>query len=327
MANDLSLFALNATRGFGERIAAGLGIDLGSHEEREFEDGEHKTRPLENTRGRDVYVVQSLYSDTDQSVNDKLVRLLFFLATLRDASTARLTAVIPYLCYARKDRRTKARDPVTTRYLAQILEAVGVDGVVTLDVHNLSAYQNAFRCRTEHLEARKLFSRHLAGLVGEEEVTVVSPDVGGVKRAELFRETLGRHLGRPVVAAFMDKQRSEDAVSGEAVVGDLADRVALIVDDLVASGTTIGRAVKACRERGAKRIYAAASHGLFVGGAHEVLADPSLDELAVTNTVPPFRLPQALVSQKLSVLDVATLFAEAIRRMHTGGSLGDLLED
>ena len=153
MANDLRLFALNATREFGERIASSLGIELGKHEEREFEDGEHKARALESVRGHDVYVVQSLYSDPHQSVNDKLIRLLFFLGSLRDAAAERTTAVLPYLCYARKDRKTKARDPVTTRYLGQLLEAVGVDRVITLDVHNLAAYQNAFRCFSEHLEA------------------------------------------------------------------------------------------------------------------------------------------------------------------------------
>ena len=110
-----------------------------------------------NVRGRDVYVIQSLYGDPKQSVNDKLVRLLFFLGALRDASAGHLTAIIPYLAYARKDRKSKVRDPVTTRYVATLFEAVGTDCVVTLDVHNLAAFQNAFRCRTEHLEAVALF--------------------------------------------------------------------------------------------------------------------------------------------------------------------------
>lgn len=327
MGDDLSLLALNASREFGKQVAAHLGLSLTRHEEREFEDGEHKVRPLDNVRGRDVYVVQSLYSDAEQSVNDKLIRLLFFVGALRDASAGRITAVLPYLCYARKDRKTKARDPVATRYLAQTLEATGVDRVVTLDVHNLAAYQNAFRCRSEHLEARRLFANHFAGLVRNEDVTVVSPDVGGVKRAELFRETLGRRLGRAVGSAFMEKQRSEGVVSGDAVVGDVADSVALVIDDLIASGTTIARAVRACKERGARRVYAAAAHGLFVGRANEVLADPLLDRLAVTNTVPPFRLRPELVSERLAIVDAAPLFAEAIRRLHEGGSLVELTED
>ena len=114
-ASNIALFALNASRAFGERLAGRLGVDLGEHEERDFEDGEHKARPLENVRGRDVFVVQSLYGDSGQSVNDKLLRLLFFIGALKDASAAAVTAVVPYLGYARKDRKTKSRDPVATR--------------------------------------------------------------------------------------------------------------------------------------------------------------------------------------------------------------------
>ena len=161
------LFALEASRDLGTRVAGALGTVLARHEERGFEDGEHKSRSLENVRGRDVYVLQSLYGDREQSVNDKLVRLLFFLGALKDASAAQVTAVTPYLCYARKDRRTKPRDPVTMRYVAQVLEAVGTDRVVTMDVHNLAAYQNAFRIPAEHLEAKRLFVEHFAGMTNE----------------------------------------------------------------------------------------------------------------------------------------------------------------
>src|SRR5688572_6269797 len=154
MRNSIAVFALNASRDFGEKISAHLSISLTEHEEREFEDGEHKARPLASVRSKDVFVIQSLYGDSQQTVNDKLCRLLFFLGALRDASAERITAVIPYLCYARKDRKSKSRDPVTTRYVAALFEAVGADRVVTLDVHNLAAYQNAWRIRADHLEAR-----------------------------------------------------------------------------------------------------------------------------------------------------------------------------
>ena len=217
---ELSLFALNASRDFGLRVAGELGAPLARHEEREFEDGEHKARPLESVRERDVYVVHSLYADERNSVNDKLVRLLFFVGALRDASARRVTAVIPYLCYARKDRRSKPRDPVSTRYVASLLEAVGADRVVTLDVHNLAAYENAFRIQAEHLEARNLFADSFGPMVGAGEVAVVSPDIGGVKRAEAFREALERRLGRPLGRAFMEKSRSEGVVSGDTLVGD-----------------------------------------------------------------------------------------------------------
>lgn len=322
--SELSLFALNASREFGQRVAATLGMSLAAHEEREFEDGEHKARPLESVRGRDVYVVHSLYGDASQSVNDKLVRLLFFLGALRDASAGRITAVLPYLCYARKDRRTKTRDPVSTRYLATLLETVGTERVVTLDVHNLAAYENAFRIRAEHLEARKLFVEHFSALLGGEEAAVVSPDVGGVKRAEAFREALERRVKRPVARAFMEKQRSAGVVSGERLVGEVAGRVVIIIDDLISSGTTLARAAAACS--GARKIYAAASHGLFAQKAGEVLGASAIERLVVTDTVPPFRLAASAARDRLTVLGTAPLFAEAIRRMHFGGSLVELLE-
>src|SRR5665213_3632220 len=133
----MKLFALNTTQSFGELVAKELNLSLSLHEEREFEDGEHKARPLENVRNQDVFVIHSLYSDADQSVNDKLCRLLFFISALKDASAKKVTAIIPYLCYARKDRKTKSRDPVNTRYVARLLEASGADSIVTMDVHNL----------------------------------------------------------------------------------------------------------------------------------------------------------------------------------------------
>jgi ribose-phosphate pyrophosphokinase len=320
----LALYSLNAGRDFGERVAAALGVPLAPHEEREFEDGEHKSRPLESVRGRDVYVVHSLYGDPRQSVNDKLVRLLFFLGALRDAGAARTTAVIPYLCYARKDQRSKPRDPVSTRYVAGLLESVGTGRVVTLDVHNRAAYENAFRIPAENLEARRLFADFCASLAGAEDLAVVSPDVGGVKRAEAFRESLEQRLGRSCARAFMEKSRSEGVVSGEALVGDVAERVAIIIDDLVSSGTTLRRAVAACRAGGARRVIAAASHGLFTARAAELLAEPALEELIVTDTVPPFRL-EAGSRARLRVLSVAPLFAEAIRRLHSDGSLVELM--
>jgi ribose-phosphate pyrophosphokinase len=322
----LCLFALDASRPYGERVAAALGIALSRHEAREFEDGEHKTRPLENVRGRDVYVIHSLYGEPGMSANDKLIRLLFFIGALKDASAAQVTAVCPYLAYSRKDRRTKPRDPLGSRYVAQLFEAMGTDRMVTLDVHNLAAYQNAFRIPAEHLEARGLFVAWFAARLQDETVVVVSPDAGGVKRADAFRDALARALGRPVGAAFMEKRRSEGVVSGEAVVGDIDGRTAIILDDLVSSGTTLARAAAACKARGASRVFAAASHGVFAGAAAEVLADPALEKLLVTDSIPPFRLPSAMLGRRVEVLDSAPLFAEAIRRLHSGGSLVELME-
>jgi len=322
--DDLCLFALDASRPYGERVATALGVALCSHEEREFEDGEHKARPLENVRGRDVYVIHSLYGEPGMSANDKLVRLLFFIGALKDASAGRVTAVCPYLAYSRKDRKTKSRDPVSSRYVAQLFEAVGTGRIMTLDVHNLAAYQNAFRIPAEHLEARGLFVAWFAARLQDEDIVVVSPDAGGVKRADAFRDSLSRALGRPVGSAFMEKRRSEGVVSGEAVVGEVGGRTAIIIDDLVSSGTTLARAAAACKTLGAKRVFAAASHGVFAGAAAEVLADPALEKVLVADSIPPFRLPPALLQERVEVLDSAPLFAEAIRRLHSGGSRVEL---
>jgi ribose-phosphate pyrophosphokinase len=322
----ITLFALNASRGFGEKVSAHLGIPLSDHEEREFEDGEHKSRPLVNVRGKDVFVIQSLYSDSQQSVNDKLCRLLFFIGAIKDASAGRVTAVVPYLGYARKDRKTQSRDPVTTRYIGSLFEAVGTDHVITLDVHNLAAYQNAFRCHTDHLEARKLFVQYFAPLVQDAEVIVLSPDVGGIKRAEQFRQALSRALDKAVSTAFLEKYRSKGIVSGEAIVGDVENRVVIIIDDLISTGTTMARAAKACHDLGAVKIYAAASHGVFVGAASHALANPSLVKIVITDTIPPFRLDPVLQKDKVVILDAAALFAEAIKRIHSGGSIVELLE-
>ena len=320
------LFALSATRALGERVAARLVRPLARHEEREFEDGEHKGRPMESVRGRDVYVLQSLHGEPGQSPNDKLCRLLFFVGALKDAAAARVTAVVPYLCYARKERKTTSRDPVTTRYVASLFEAVGTDRVVTLDVHNLAAFQNAFRSPTEHLEAKGLFVRHFAALLAGREVAVVSPDTGGFKRAAAFRTALGQALGRPVPMVFLEKLRSAGVVSGEAVVGEVEGRVAVVFDDLIATGTTLVRAARACRERGACEVHAAATHGLFMGGARELLSEPSLTRVVVTDSVPPVRLDAELARGKLVVLEVAPLLAAAIERLHDDGSIVELLE-
>lgn len=319
------LFALDASRDYGAKVGTHLDAPLQDHIEREFEDGEHKIRPLVNVRGRDVFVIHSLYGDAQQSANDKLIRLLFFIGALKDASARQVTAIVPYICYSRKDMKTKPRDPVSTRYVAQVFEAVGTDRVVSMDVHNLAAFQNAFRCRTDHLEARKLFVQYFAPLVQDQEVVVVSPDTGGIKRAEKFRQDLSLALNREAASGFMEKHRSGGVVTGEALIGTVAGKIVIIIDDLISTGGTLARTAKACRAAGAAKIYTAATHGVFTGEANDTLADPAIDQLVITDTIPPFRITSEALRQKLTVLDGAALVAESIRRIHAGGSLIELL--
>ena len=324
-ARPLRVFALAATAEFGEAVARALCASLAKHEERSFEDGEHKARPLEVVRDTDVYVVQSLHGGPDESSNDKLCRLLFFVGALKDAGAARVTVIAPYLCYARKDRRTKPNDPVTTRYIAQLFEAVGTDAIVTLEVHNPAAYENAFRCRSITLTAAPLFVDYARLNLGTEDLCVVSPDPGGVKRAELFREALEAAIGRPVGKGFADKHRSAGVVTGDLFVGDVARATALIIDDLISTGNTLVRAARAAREAGAKRVVALVAHGLFMPGAAEVIADPAIDRFVVTDTVPPFRLDRGAATEKIETVSAAPLLAETIRRLHAGETLADLL--
>lgn len=311
----LALFSLRSGQPLAERVAAHLGTPLTPHEEREFEWGHHKSRPLQSVRGHDVYVIESLHGDAAFSVNDKLCRLLFFLAALRDADAARVTAVVPFLCYSRKDRQTKTWDPVTTRYVAQLFEAIGVDRVATVEVHNLAAFQNAFRCRTEHIDAGPLFADVLARELSGQDLVTVSPDSGGIKRAAHYRDVLCQQLGRAIPMAFVEKYRSQDVVSGTAIVGDVADRTVVLVDDLIAGGTTLARAAEACRKAGARAVVAAAAHGAFVPEASRVLSDAPLDRIFVLDHIPPAPLDPALVAERFHMIDSAGLLAGAIRDM------------
>jgi len=320
----LRLFALEETAELGAAIAALIGCPVASHEERAFEDGEHKARPLEPVAGMDVYVVHGLHGGPIGSPNDKLCRLLFFIGALKDAGAARVTAVAPYLAYARKDRRTKPYDPVTIRYVAAMFEAVGTDAVVTLDVHNDAAFENAFRCRSVALTAAPLFVDRFKALA-DGPLSVVSPDTGGAKRADIFREALAAATGRTIGKGFLEKRRSAGVVSGDLFVGDVAGATTLIIDDLVSTGHTLARAARAVRRAGAEKVIAVVTHGLFMAGAAEALADPALDRIVVTDTVPPFRLAAGPARDKLEVLPSAPLVAEAIRRLHAGAPLIDLL--
>jgi ribose-phosphate pyrophosphokinase len=323
--SPLMIFSMAASAKLGAAIATALGQPLAAHEEREFEDGEHKARPLDSVSGADVYVVQSLHGGPDQSVNDKLCRLLFFIGAVNDVGAARVTAITPYLCYARKDRRTKPNDPVTTRYVAGMFESIGTDCVVTLEVHNPTAFENAFRCRTVALTSTPLFVEYAKKHLSDSKLAVISPDAGGMKRAELLREALEAALDRPVGKGLAEKHRSAGVVSGDLFAGDVAGTTALIIDDLISTGGTLLRTARSARAAGAKRVIALVTHGLFMPGSEEVLADPALDQIIIADAVPPFRLDHPEQNRKLVILPAAHLLAETIRRLHEERCLTDLM--
>ncbi|MET0857451.1 MAG: ribose-phosphate diphosphokinase [Telluria sp.] len=314
-AGPLKVFAPAGGGGFGLRVCCALGVATSPVEQATFEDGERSARPLDDVEGCDVFVVQSLHADPLGSVHDKLCQLLFFIGTLKDAGAARVSAVVPYLAYARQDRQTRPRGPVATRYVAALFEAAGADVVITVDVHNVAAFQNAFRCRTVNVDPARLFAECVAPSVEDAGITVVAPDAGAIPRAHQFRLALGARLGQQVIAAFVEKHRDGKELSGGLLVGDVEGRHAIIVDDMIGTGATIARAAAACRNRGARSVDAVATHGLFTAGAQHTLAG-MIDRLWVSDTVPPFRLEQGPVREMLQVVAVAPLLGEVILSIH-----------
>jgi ribose-phosphate pyrophosphokinase len=311
----VKLFALTETREWALKLAAELGAAVASHEERSFEDGEFKIRALESVRGESVFLCQSLAADEVLSVSDKLCRFAFFCGSLKDAGAARVTAVVPYLAFWRKDRRTKPRDPVLTRYVARLLEAVGIDGVLTLDVHNASALDNAFAVPKENLEVAAPLAGHFAALAGgAAKIVVMSPDAGGVHRAHEVASLLAAKTGRTIDLAFVEKRRSEGRVTGELFAGEVHGAEVIVVDDLISSGETIARAASAALVHGARSVRAAATHGVLAPGAVQELNGAGLASLTLMDTVGDVRRRCDGLRTELFVLDSAPLFASAIRR-------------
>lgn len=320
----MQIFDLTPLHSLGGDIAHAAGYPLAALEARDFKGGQHKMRPLVSVRGGDVFVVSSLHATDGMSVNDHLVRMLFFIAACRDHGAARVTAVAPWLPYARKDRVTKARDPVSSRYVAQLFEAVGTDTLVTVDVHNLAAFQNGFRCRTINLDTVLLFSAQVADWAGDAPVTILSPDFGGVKRAELLRQAVELVRNTPAGFAVVEKHRSGGVMSGDLFAGDVAGHDVWIVDDMIESGETMLRAAAACRLRGARSVHLMATHAFCDAAAMERLLDPAMTSLTVTDTAGP--IAPAAPDPRLGTLSVAPMVGQCLARMHIGRRISPVLD-
>jgi ribose-phosphate pyrophosphokinase len=294
----------------GRAIARAGNCEWVAVEERRFAGEEFTLHPLVSVRDRDICVVQTLAPTAEVPIAARLVRLLFLLATLRDAGARSRIALIPYLAYARQERRGEASDPVHTRYVAELLQAAGMTQLIALDVHDLAALDNAFRVPVEHLTARPLFINWLAEQPLSEPVAVASPDIGGIKRAQLFREHLERRLDRAIELLFMEKRRAAGHVSGQRVVGQAEGRHVLLIDDLCATGETLMRAAAAFHHAGALRITAAITHVASAAGLHAICADPHLSQVLVTDSALTREAgPQESAGGKLCVLPCASLFA------------------
>jgi len=317
------LFGLPPAAPCAEAIGARTGVDVGRVEVRPFERGEHKSRALEDVRGRPTAVVAALHGEVEgESANDRLLRLWLFVGSLKDAGAAGVTVIAPYLPYVRKDRRTHPGDPLNARYVAQLTEAAGCDRLVVVEPHNLPAFENAFRIPTLPLPLAPLVAAWVGAQPGLGAISVVSPDVGGAKRAQELVALLAAR-GRPAAGlAFVEKRRIRDVVSGGALVGEVAGHTCLIVDDLVASGGTLVRAAQACRAAGARAVLAAVAHALFLPDGTDTLAGAGFDRLLVTDSVP---VPDVVAGAlPVEVLPLADYLAGALRCAWFGESLGSL---
>jgi len=337
---SIKLFALKGSKDYGEEIAKYLDLPLSEHEEYCFDDGECYCGSLENVRGCDVFVIQSLYSDEHESVAQKLMKSLIFLGSLRDASAARITFCAPYIAFARQDRKDRSRAPITTKYMAQILQAIWVDRILCMDVHNPTAVQNAYHIPCDLLEANTLFAEYIHNLLYrndwlDKELVVLSPDSGGLGRARKFRkilnEIMSSRLTRNIEAgiACLDKVHQGKEIRGYDIMGDVKGKTVIIYDDMISSGKTVLECAQAVYDKEAASILAVcATHGLFVGNANKNLSSLEKDtRIAIADTIRPFRLLPELVYTKLDTIRTTRLFAEAIARIHENESISDLINN
>lgn len=309
--NALKIFSGNAHPELATEIARNLGMKVGEADVGRFPDGEVRVQILENVRGADVFVVQP----TCRPVNDNLVELLIMLDALRRASADRITAVMPYYGYARQDRKDRPRVPISSKVVADLLTSAGANRVLALDLH-AGQIQGYFNIPVDHLYATPVTVEYFKKL-GLHNLTVVSPDTGGVERARAFAKRLGAPL------AIIDKRR-EDAHTVEVmnVIGDVDGRVCLLVDDLIDTAGTIARGAGALKQQGAERVFACCVHGVFAGNAVEKLGNSELEQVVATNSIPPSS--EALQCERIHILSIAGLFAEAIRSIHDETSVSKL---
>lgn len=320
-----TFLALSESSRLGASVCSEAGLAPTPLEERSFEGGEFKLRPLQSVRGRYVFVLQTLASSKDAPVADRLVRLLFLLNGLRDAGAARRVALIPYLAYARKERRTQLRDPVHTRYVAQLLEGSGADHVVCLDVHNPAALDNAFRIPFDHLTALPMLADYFARRLPPGRLAVVSPDVGGIRRAQIFRELLAARVQGPVELIFAEKRRASGVVSSTGLVGDPAGQAVIIIDDLCATGATVLSAATMCRSAGALAVHVGVTHAPLSEGLDNLVAAESITQIVTTDSAGGVRQPAADPARKLVTLSIAPLLGQALRRILDGKPVAPLL--
>jgi ribose-phosphate pyrophosphokinase len=313
--NSMKLFAGRAHPALAKRICEYLELPVGRAVVGNFPDGEISCKIDEDVRGRDVFIVQP----TCPPVNENLMELLIMIESLKRASADRITAVMPYFGYARQDRKDEGRVPITAKLVANIITRAGADRVLAMDLHT-AQIQGFFDIPVDHLYAAPVIDEHFRALgLADDNFVVVSPDEGSIKRALAHMARLGGHL------AIIDKRRStaEKTKQANVIGGQVKGRVALIFDDMISTAGSICGAAEVMHQQGASKVYLAATHGLLVGSAVERLQKAPIDGLILTDTIP---IPAEKQIPKLTVLGVAPLLGEAIKRIHRNESVSRLFD-
>lgn len=309
---EIKIFTGNANERFAKSICKELNIELGDSQVGRFSDGEISVHISDSVRGADVFVIQP----TCPPINENLMELLILIDALKRASAGRINAVIPYYGYARQDRKTKAREPITAKLVADILTTAGADRVVSMDLH-AGQIQGYFDIPVDHLTGVPILAEYFRNLVDKETV-VVSPDIGGVRRARNFASLLDLPI------AIIEKRRPKANVSEVMnIIGDIKDKNVILVDDIVDTAGSLTKAAKVLKDFGAKKVYACCTHPVLSGPAIDRLKDSVIEKLVVTDTIP---LTEDKQIDKIEVVSVAPLFAEAIKRIYSNESISKLFD-
>ncbi|MGE5620267.1 MAG: ribose-phosphate diphosphokinase [Sphingomonadaceae bacterium] len=310
MEARLQIFSGSSNPRLAGEIVECLGVPAGRATVGAFDDGETRIRLEENVRGSDVFIVQSLCQPTDHHI----VELLLMIDTVRRSSASRVTAVIPYMAYAKQEKKSQSREPISAKLLANIITRAGADRILAVDLHS-AAIEGFFDIPVDHLRAGPILANYF-DLADLSNAVVVSPDTGGVARANELRERLGASLA----IVYRQRKGYENSHKLE-MVGDVQGKTAIIVDDMISTGDTLLLATEALLERGAAEVYACATHAVFANNALEAIERSPLKKVVVTNTIP---VDPGSGSSKIEVLSVGSLIAESILRIHKDISLSSL---
>ncbi len=312
---NIKIFSGNSNPELAKEIADKLAIPMGKANASVFSDGEISVNIHETVRGSDVFIIQS----TSSPVNDNLMELLIMIDAMKRASAGRITAVMPYFGYARQDRKSKPRDPISAKLVADLITAAGADRVLTMDLH-AAQIQGFFDVPLDHLIGAPIMCKYYLDKFGKgrDDVVVVSPDLGSVTRTRFYAQKLDLPI------AIVDKRRPKANVSEVMnIIGDIKDKTVIMVDDMIDTAGTIVNGAKALKERGAKEVYACCTHAVLSGPAIERIENSCIKELLTLNTI---KLPKEKQIDKIKTLSVATVFAEAIKRIYADMSVSVLFD-